>query len=139
MNFTGLWNQTFTRNLTTRDAVDLLYGAVGGTPLRFTIGQPDDPKWKGDAATDGGRIVDAGTWFYLSRDWYNVRATAERRDEVAQGNWDRQEKKWKLGVGIGVGVGAPVLMIASYMLGQRVGKKKNPEAVALKAVNNEGL
>ena len=43
-------------------------------------------------------------------------------------------KKWRLGVGIGVGVGVPILMIASYVLGTRKGKKsvsKGPKAMEL--------
>lgn len=43
-------------------------------------------------------------------------------------------KKWRLGVGIGVGVGVPILMIASYVLGTRTGKKsvsKGPKAMEL--------
>lgn len=137
MNFTGRWNQTFARNMTADDKKAMIYGQVGLTwlPWRFTIGQPKDPKWKDDKDTDGGRIVDAGTPFYLDLGQRNIQEMAYDRDNIAKENWDSQEKKWKMGVGIGVGLGVPVLMIASYVAGRHTGKKKNPETVALKEVN----
>lgn len=139
-SYTGRWSEKIASlNLTSNDRVELIYDELVGSPVRFTIGQPKDPKWKDDVDTDGGRIVDVGTPFLLTRDWSNILEMALSRDKIAQDNWDREEKKWKLGVGVGVGVGVPVLMIASYVLGHHSRKKKNPEAVMLKAVNNKGL
>lgn len=34
------------------------------------------------------------------------------------------DKKWRVGVGVGVGVGVPPLMMVSYVLGRKQGKKK---------------
>ncbi|KAJ3493834.1 hypothetical protein NLG97_g4475 [Lecanicillium saksenae] len=61
--------------------------------------------------------------------WY-VTGQIERGEKRSN---DKLGKKWRIGVGVGVGVGVPLLMLASYFLGQRKGKKKQQAPTAKQA------
>lgn len=112
-------------NKTTDAAMATFVRGIGAT-MRFTVGQPQDPRWKDDAATKNGTIVDAGTAFYLPPSM-SVKNLAQDRDTIARNKWEDKEQKWRLGVGIGVGIGVPVLLIAAFIAGRATGLKNKTE------------
>lgn len=118
VNFTS----NFPNKTTDAAMATFVYGVGAHSPLRFTIGQPQDPRWKDDASTQNGKVVDAGTPFFLSSPM-SLPQLAHFRDDVAMNKWRDEERKWQLGAGIGVGVGVPVLLIAAFLVGRATGLK----------------
>lgn len=104
------------------DMATFIVGIGSETPWQFTIGQPEDPKWKDSNDTQFGRIIDRGSPFFIFGRMYDVMVSAEKTDERNARNFDEKEHKWKLGVGLGVGLGVPVIMILSFYYGKATGK-----------------
>ncbi|CEJ93616.1 hypothetical protein VHEMI09194 [[Torrubiella] hemipterigena] len=110
-------------NITDPEVMAMFILGLGSkTPLQFTIGQPKDPKWENSKETQFGRVIDTGSPFLLVGRMYDIRTSAQRRDERLGRYADDKEHKWKLGVGLGVGLGVPVVMIMSFCFGKATGK-----------------
>ncbi|KAJ6787353.1 hypothetical protein PWT90_05944 [Aphanocladium album] len=60
--------------------------------------------------------------------WYVTGGRVEEKSRAEK----TLNKKWRIGVGVGVGVGVPLLMLASFFLGKRKGKKKQQQVPATK-------
>lgn len=89
--------------------------------LVWTVGQPKDPKWKGDTGTKEGKIVSKGTPFAITPATYIIGNALEVKRQASEAYL----LEWKLAVGIGVGIGVPTLMYLCYFLGKYMQRRSN--------------
>lgn len=107
--------------------------AKDGHEFYFTVAEPDDPEFGEGYYGGGGRFganaSDVSGTFRFAEGLGSVLLDTQSVARDSMQAWQRMtEKKWQrnvgIGVGVGVGVGMPIIALASYFVGRRVGRKR---------------
>lgn len=122
-------------NMTSPDELKtLLFGIGYRNMFQFTIGQPEDPRWKDSNETRFGRVVDSGSPFYLVGHLDKIKYSAQSREASRDESRSAKDRNWRLGVGLGVRLGVPLITLVAFFCGKAAGQKSKKPTQEAKQV-----